>query len=283
MTVEELTALQQSIEEFGQRDPIVVFEGMVLDGWHRWTCCQRLGIAAKLVDLPAGVNPRAFVKDKNLHRRHLNASQRALAVVACNEWQPAGNPRNMEPGSTLPATNASMAKEADVSTKTIQQAKVVTEQATPEVREAVKSGDMSLKAAVETTKPTVATPIPVTTSGPATVITLDPAASVQLDPSPTPALAPAPAPAGEMTLQQQYDSLVEQFNEQGQMLKETIAENAKMGAVFDADDHLKAALGRIKQLEAENETQRTRIAGLQSEKNQAIDAAKRWKRKAEGK
>jgi hypothetical protein len=35
------------------------------------------------------VNPRTLIKDKNLHRRHLNASQRALAVVACNVWAPA--------------------------------------------------------------------------------------------------------------------------------------------------------------------------------------------------
>jgi hypothetical protein len=143
----------------------------------------------------------AFVKSRNLHRRHITGSQRALAVVAVNVWMPNGANQHskggVEPGST-PATNADMAKEADVSTKTIQQAKVVAEQATPEVVDAVRSGEMSLKAAVETTKPTVATPIPKPTSGPVTLVTLEPAAAVQLDPAPTPTLAPA----AEMTLQQ---------------------------------------------------------------------------------
>jgi hypothetical protein len=279
MTVEELTALQQSIEEFGQRDPIVVFEGMVLDGWHRWTCCQRLGIAAKLVDLPAGVNPRAFVKDKNLHRRHLTGSQRALAVVACNEWSPAGNPSNVAPGATL--TNEQLAAESDTSPRTIRQAKVVTAQATPEVREAVKSGEMSLKAAVETTKPTVATPIPAPAPSPVTIAKLDPAPPAELDPAPTPKLSPAPADGVDWKAK--HDELLERFKQVAADLESTIADNNKMGLVFDADDHLKAAMERIKQLEAENETLRTRMAGLMNEKNQAIDAAKRWKRKAEGK
>jgi hypothetical protein len=172
-----------------------------------------------------------------------------------------------------------MAKEADVSTKTIQQAKVVAEQATPEVVEAVRSGEMSLKAAVETTKPTVAMPIPMPTSGPVTVTKLEPAAAVQLDPAPTPALAPA----AEMTLQQKYDDLLERSQELARMLEETVVDNERMTAVIDADDHLKAAMARIKQLEALVEVMEVRAGGLMAEKNEAIQAAKRWQRKAEAK
>jgi hypothetical protein len=141
----------------------------------------------------------AFVKSRNLRLRHMTESQRALAGVACSEWVAHGANQHSKGGSepgSYPATSAEMAKEADVSTRTIQQAKVVTEQATPEVVDAVRSGEMSLKAAVETTKPTVATPAPKPTSVPVTVITLEPAAAVQLDPAPTPALAPT----AELTL-----------------------------------------------------------------------------------
>jgi hypothetical protein len=60
-----------------------------------------------------------------------------------------------------------MSQEVDVSDRTIRQAKVVSTQATPEVVEAVKSGAMSLKAAVETTKPTVAMVLTAGTAGPA--------------------------------------------------------------------------------------------------------------------
>jgi hypothetical protein len=122
----------------------------------------------------------AFVKSRNLHRRHMTGSQRALAVVAVNEWAPNGAKATPEPGSGV--TEKQMAAEADVSDRTIRQAKFVATQATPEVVEAVRSGEMSLKAAVETTKPTVAMPIPMPTSGPLTVTKLEPAEAVQLDP-----------------------------------------------------------------------------------------------------
>jgi hypothetical protein len=280
MSPEDLSALQQDIEDYGQRDPITIFEGQVLDGWHRYGCLVRLGMAVKAVEFPAGVDPKAFVKSRNLHRRHMNASQRAMAVVACNAWAPTGRPEKGEPGPHL-STNAEMAKEADVSTKTIKQAKVVASKAAPEVIEAVKAGEMSLKAAVETTKPTMATPAPSPASGPVTVLT--PAPSPELDPAPAPKLSPAPAPAGDVDWKAKYDELLVELHEMAKSCESAIADNNKMGAIFDADDRLKAAMERIKQLEALVAVMEGRAAGLMSEKNEAIRAAKSWKRKAEGK
>jgi hypothetical protein len=259
MAPEDLTALLQDIEEFGQRDPITLFEGQVLDGWNRYGCLMRLGVAVKQTELTPGINPVAFVKSRNLHRRHMTGSQRALAVVACSEWVANGSRSTPEPGSGV--SEKQMAAEADVSDRTIRQAKLVATQATPEVVDAVRSGEMSLKAAVETTKPTVAMPIPMPTSGPVTVITLDPAAAVQLDPAPTPALVPV----AEMTLQQKYDDLLEQYETQGHTLADTIAENNRMGAVFDADDKVKAAMHENKQLTAQVDQLRSSINGYINE------------------
>jgi hypothetical protein len=176
-----------------------------------------------------------------------------------------------------------MAREADVSDRTIRQAKAVLREAAPEVVEAVKAGEMSLKAAVKTTKPTVATPAPPPASGPVTVLT--PTPSLELDPALAPKLSPtpSPAPAGDVDWKAKYDELLVAHEEMEQTLEETIADNNKMGAIFDADDRLKAAMDRIKQLEAENESVRMSLASAMSEKNEAIRAAKSWKRKAEGK
>jgi hypothetical protein len=127
---------------------------------------------------------------------------------------------------------------------------------------------------------TVAQHIPVPTSG--SVITLQPAAAVQLDPAPTPGLDPEPSPTAELTLQQRYDDLLERSQELARMLEETVVDNERMSAVIDADDHLKAAMARIKQLEALVEVMEVRAGGLMAEKNEAIKAAKRWQRKAEG-
>jgi hypothetical protein len=98
--------------------------------------------------------PVVFAKNPNLHRQHMNASQRRLTVVACSVWQPTGVVAWAAPGAAL--ATKQLAAEADTSERTIRQAKVVATQATPAAVEAVKAGEMSLNAAVEATRPTVA-------------------------------------------------------------------------------------------------------------------------------
>jgi len=106
----------------------------------RYLACRACGRVPITVDLKAGIDPIAFVKSRNLHRRHLTGSQRAAAEVRCGEWATAGNQPNMEPGSTL----AGMAKAADVSIKTIQHAKAAHSAG---LGEAVRDGKITAKAA----------------------------------------------------------------------------------------------------------------------------------------
>ena len=165
MPADELAALQQDIAASGQREPAVAIGTEILDGWHRPLFCQALGRAPWVVEFD-GDDPVAFVKSKNLHRRHLSQSQRAMAIVECNAWAARGRPAAAGLGETLnrpsgpvfraAATEAEMASEADVGHRTIRRAKVVAEKATPEVREAVRDGSMSLRGAEATLKPTSA-------------------------------------------------------------------------------------------------------------------------------
>lgn len=124
MSAEDFQALKDDIENEGQREPVIIFDGMVLDGWHRYRACIELGIKPTQFTFADNDDPVAFVTSHNLHRRHLTASQRAAAVVACANWVPAnvGRPRG-EPGSPLRQTNAEMAAKAQVTPRTIQQAK----------------------------------------------------------------------------------------------------------------------------------------------------------------
>jgi hypothetical protein len=78
MPEQELEALALDIEKHGQREPGVLFEGMVLDGWHRYLGCQKAGVEFRAVEFD-GDDPVGFVISKNLHRRHMTASQRAAA------------------------------------------------------------------------------------------------------------------------------------------------------------------------------------------------------------
>ena len=139
-------ALRADLEANGQQILIVLHEGMVLDGWHRYCILIDLGIEPKTKILPEGKDPRAFVRSVNMHRRHLNASQRAMAEVAISEWRPHGVARGT-PGVPLGATKKEMAEAAKVSPNTIKQAKTVTEQAPASTVKAVKDGEKSVKAA----------------------------------------------------------------------------------------------------------------------------------------
>ena len=139
--------LKDNIDDDGQRDPIVVFGGMVLDGWHRYRACLMIGFEPKIVPFE-GDDPAAFVISRNLHRRHLTGSQRAAAVVACNDWVRSGANQHTkaggaEPGST-PQTTAEMAKVAQTSDRTIRDAKVAH---TAGLSDAIKCGSVTAKGA----------------------------------------------------------------------------------------------------------------------------------------
>jgi hypothetical protein len=148
----ELQELTDDIEVNGQREPIVLYEGQVLDGWHRYSACQSLGIECDRTDLPDGEDAVSWVISRNARRRSLTGSQKALAIVACHEWAPDGRPENREPGSRLPMKNAEMAAEAGVSEKTIKQAKTVQTKASKAVKDAVQKGEVSVKRASEVAK-----------------------------------------------------------------------------------------------------------------------------------
>lgn len=150
MPESEIEALAEDIEKGGQRDPGILFEGMVLDGWHRFLACQRLGIQFRTAEFD-GDDPVAFVLSKNLHRRHLTASQRAAAVVAATNWRPLGaNQHGKEGRNPVPTlTEKDMARMAEVTDRTIRQAKVAHEAG---LGERVKAGEVSAKRAAEVAK-----------------------------------------------------------------------------------------------------------------------------------
>lgn len=93
MSDEDFQSLKADIKANGQREPIIVHEGMVLDGWHRYRACTDLGIKPQQFTFDASADPVAFVLSNNLHRRHLTPSQRAAAIVACTEYGAHGGRR----------------------------------------------------------------------------------------------------------------------------------------------------------------------------------------------
>jgi hypothetical protein len=77
---EAFTAFVENIKANGLLEPIVIHEGAILDGRNRFRACLAAGIEPDFEDY-TGDNPLAHVLSWNLHRRHLDESQRALIAA----------------------------------------------------------------------------------------------------------------------------------------------------------------------------------------------------------
>lgn len=76
---EDLAALDASLRENGQQDPIdVTPDGLILDGRTRWTLLQKQGattIQTRIVDMPEA-QQTAYIIGRALERRHLTMAQK---------------------------------------------------------------------------------------------------------------------------------------------------------------------------------------------------------------
>ena len=127
MPDDQFAELVEDIRQHGQHEPAVLHEGMVIDGWHRYQACEKVGVDCRFSQFD-GNDPATFVIRKNTLRRHLSEAQRAITVVTVRSWRPAntkGEPaQNRRVSNGHPsATVEQMATEAGVSKSTIQRAK----------------------------------------------------------------------------------------------------------------------------------------------------------------
>ncbi len=77
MAPDEFEAFCEDIQERGILFHITLFEGKVLDGWHRYRAAHRTGTAFKTVEY-TGEDPAGYIASCNIHRRKLTSLQRAL-------------------------------------------------------------------------------------------------------------------------------------------------------------------------------------------------------------
>lgn len=82
---DEFIALREDMGARGQREPIKVCRGLIIDGRNRYRACKESGLAIKAmeVDIPEE-KIEEYVFSLNLSRRHLNPGQRA--VIALKDW-----------------------------------------------------------------------------------------------------------------------------------------------------------------------------------------------------
>jgi ribosomal protein S27AE len=98
----ELAELCADLKKNGLTEPITMYAGKVLDGRNRAIACQKLGIKPDTIEF-IGDDPLAFVLSKNLHRRHLNESQRAVVAAKLANMKQ-GERKNVKPAN-LPVSD----------------------------------------------------------------------------------------------------------------------------------------------------------------------------------
>lgn len=149
----EYEQLLADIMENGQLDPVVLYEGKILDGRNRWKACMELGLVINYEQYP-GDNPLSYVISKNLHRRHLNETQRGVIGARIANMQLGDN--QYKTGSANLQTHVSQseaARQLNVSPRMIATVKEV-ERKAPELITHMESGKMTAHEAIKKIKET---------------------------------------------------------------------------------------------------------------------------------
>jgi hypothetical protein len=81
MGPEQFQELVDDIAQHGQREPVIVYKDRIVDGRHRWRACAKLGLPCWTEEWDQKGSLVHFVISRNLHRRHLDASQRAVIAA----------------------------------------------------------------------------------------------------------------------------------------------------------------------------------------------------------
>jgi N6-adenosine-specific RNA methylase IME4 len=140
--------LVSDIRTNGQREDIVTLDGMMLDGRNRYRGCLAAGVAPRFRDFASdsgdGDDPLGFVVSKNLKRRHLDESQRAM-VAARLATMRQGERTDLQPSATLPkVTQPQAAALMNVSARLLRSAKTVQENGALALVHAVEQGLLSV-------------------------------------------------------------------------------------------------------------------------------------------
>ena len=146
-------ALVQDIRNNGLREAITLHpDGSVLDGRNRLRACRALAIEPLVSKWDGSGTEAAFVVSKNLHRRHLDETQRAMVATTLATRKREDNlKQNKSTEQGIPCsdglTNQQAADLLNVSADSVIKAKKVFNEATAEIIESVRKGEISLNAA----------------------------------------------------------------------------------------------------------------------------------------
>lgn len=152
MSEQEYAGLLEDIRQHGLREPIVVDSKTktILDGRNRYRACRESETVPEF-EWYDGDDPTGYVVSLNMHRRHLNESQRAM-IAARLANLPKGVRADRVDTQICVSTQSDAARKLNVSPRSVQAARAVLDQADPETIAAVDAGKVKVSAAAKVTK-----------------------------------------------------------------------------------------------------------------------------------
>lgn len=152
MGKDALNELAADIAVKGLLDKIWLYEGKILDGRNRYIACLQADVDPRFEEYK-GRDALGFSCSKNLPRRHLSESQRAMIAAHIATARKGGQASRMAGSDHSPATTVkAAAKKMKVGATTVKAAKAVQAKGVPELVKAVEDGTLTVGAAAEVAK-----------------------------------------------------------------------------------------------------------------------------------
>jgi len=164
LTNEEYAQLEKNILRDGIRDALITWNGILIDGHNRFKIAQKYGLSYSTVEknFTDRTDAERWIILNQFGRRNLSAYDRSILALKLKPIiaEKAKEQQIRKPESVLQKsakqkpidTRQELAKVAGVSHDTIAKVEKIQEKATPEIKSAIKSGEMSINQAYQTVK-----------------------------------------------------------------------------------------------------------------------------------
>lgn len=161
-----LRELADDIAKHGLLEPIVILDGVLLDGRNREAACELAGVDPIYREWMGDESEiTAWILSKNIHRRHLDASQRAMVagrlaelgqgqrvIAAAVETGKSAGLKTGERQFSAAPTQAEAARLLNVGERTVREARAVVTDGASELAAAVDRGEVAVSTAAALTR-----------------------------------------------------------------------------------------------------------------------------------
>jgi ParB-like chromosome segregation protein Spo0J len=138
------------IKIHGVREPISIYTNQIVDGRNRWLACQRLNITCPMRAYEGKESDLlGFVLSKNLYRRQLSESQRAMVAARVANMQHGGDRRSDQAAALPLVCQAKAGEKVGVCERLVRDGVKVLGKGEPEVVRAVEHGKVAVSAAAK--------------------------------------------------------------------------------------------------------------------------------------